>query len=275
MDFINHLLSFNVPALFVAIPISLFLILLALYFVSVSKLKRCRYDRGEEQRKRDEFSAVMVHELRAPLSVVKGSADVLLEDRKDLPDNQISELLNQIKTSSSGLLNLVNALLDIATIESGKVELFKEPHKLNELLDETYQYYFDLAKERGVNIITSLDDRLGEVGFDRSKIKQVLDNLLSNAVKYTEPGDTVFLSSRLDKGVVIVEVADTGKGITDDAKEKLFNKFVRAQEHKGAKEKGTGLGLVITKGIVEAHGGKIWVEDNSPKGAKFIFTLPV
>lgn len=238
------------------------------------KFKNYKKHQEELYKQRDEFMAMMVHDLRSPLSVIKSSADLILTERDNLSAEQVTDLLNQMKLSSTRLLNIVTNLLDLAKIDAGKIELFVKPADLNVLLDETYKYYFPQAKDRGVNIITDLDQNIKVVNCDIEKLRQVVNNLMSNAVKYTEPGDTVFISSHLKNNVIEVSVADTGKGISDADKVKLFNKFVQAVEHKKKNQVGTGLGLSIVKGIVEAHKGKIWVEDNQPHGAKFIFTLP-
>lgn len=251
----------------------LFLVFLFVFIISEIFLK---YKKSQEQlyKQRDEFTASMVHDLRSPLSVIRSSADLMLTEKDNLAPEQVADLLNQIKISSTRLLNIVTDLLDLAKIDAGKIELFIKPENLNALLDETYKLYFPQAKDRGVNIITDLDQNIKTVNFDLEKINHVMSNLMSNAVKYTEPGDTVFIISKLKADCVEVTVADTGKGIADEDKPKLFNKFVQAVEHKKKNQVGTGLGLSIVKGIVEAHKGKIWIEDNQPKGTKFVFTLP-
>ena len=112
--------------------------------------------------------------------------------------------------------------------------------------------------------------------FDEDRIKHVMNNFLSNALKFSDTGSTVVIESRVsDKYHAEVCVSDNGMGVPDEIKGKLFNKFVQMENRKNTKEKGTGLGLVIAKGIIEAHGGSVWVEDNQPKGAKFLFTIPI
>lgn len=262
---------------FDAIHYSLLSLVLFLTAVLVVYLKRfTKYKKNQEElyRQRDEFMAMMVHDLRSPLSVIKSSADLILTEKDNLSVDQVTDLLNQMKTSSTKLLNIVTNLLDIAKIEAGKIELFIKPANINALLDEIYKYYFPQAKDHGVNIIADLDQNIKVVNCDIEKIGQVINNLMSNAVKYTEPGDTIFISSRLQKYGVEISVSDTGKGIPDEDKAKLFNKFVQAIEHKKKNQVGTGLGLSIVKGIIEAHKGKIWIEDTKPHGAKFVFILP-
>lgn len=244
------------------------------YYFIAQNFNKYKKKQEEQYKQRDEFTAMMVHDLRSPLSVIKSSADLILTEKDNLSAEQISDLLNQMKASSARLLDIVTNLLDIAKIEAGKIELFMKPVDLNALLDETYKYYFPQAKDRGVNIIEDLDQNVKPVNCDIEKIRQVITNLMSNAVKYTEPGDTIFIVSRLQKDCVEISVADTGKGISNEDKAKLFNKYVQAVEHKQKNRAGTGLGLSIVKGIVEAHKGRIWIEDNQPHGAKFIVALP-
>lgn len=252
----------------------LFVLFLSLFVISDVFIK---YKKNQEHvyKQRDEFTATMVHDLRSPLSVIRSSADLMLTEKDNLTPEQITDLLNQTKISSTRLLNIVTDLLDLAKIDAGKIELFSKPEDLNAILDETYKQYFPQAKDRGVNIITDLDQNIKLVNLDAEKIRHVLSNLLSNAVKYTEPGDTVFIISKLKADCVEVCISDTGKGISDEDKPKLFNKYVQAVEHKKKNQVGTGLGLSIVKGVIEAHKGKIWIEDNQPKGTKFLFTLPV
>jgi len=133
-----------------------------------------------------------------------------------------------------------------------------------------------LAREKEIAVETKLADDIPEFEFDGDRIKHVMNNFLSNALKFTDSGGNVVIESRVvDKYHVEVCVADSGEGVPDEMKGKLFNKFVQMENRKTTKEKGTGLGLVIAKGIIEAHGGSVWVEDNQPKGARFLFTIPV
>ncbi|MFH1295430.1 MAG: HAMP domain-containing sensor histidine kinase, partial [bacterium] len=138
------------------------------------------------------------------------------------------------------------------------------------------------TESKNIDLILDLAEGLPPMQLDKEKIIQVLNNLMSNAVKFTYHGEITHMGergfikvgSRRQGGFVQVFVADNGPGIPAEVKKQLFNKFVQARESQISNESGTGLGLVIAKGIVEAHGGKIWVEDNVPKGSVFIFTLP-
>jgi signal transduction histidine kinase len=236
------------------------------------------HDQTEEQKLRhqhEEFMAMMVHELRSPLTVVKGTVDLLKKKGDTLAKGKRDELLDQVKDSAVQLLDMVNTVLEDTKEDSSKYELHKEVGKINELLENEIRNYEGLANERSLTLEIDLDDSIPEVEFDWGKITQVMNNLLSNAIKFTHEGGISVVSSRENEEFVKVEVKDTGEGIPDKQKPKLFQKFVQLHKAEDADLPGTGLGLVIAKGIIEAHGGKIWVEDNSPRGTTMIFTLPL
>lgn len=232
--------------------------------------------------RQNEFMAFMIHELRSPLSVVRSSADMLMKEAMNLSEAQIGQMLAQIKDSASDLLGIVNNLLDVSKIEAGKVELFKADVNITTLLEEEGAYYKNLASRNTLELRLRLDRSIPVVKADVEKIKHIMNNLISNAIKNTEHG-SITITSKGYKSYVQVTVADTGRGIPDELKKKLFSKFSQVQKEDHSKEtedekqtsKGTGLGLVIVKGMVEAHNGRIWIEDNSPSGTKFNFTLPL
>ncbi len=226
-------------------------------------------------KQRDDYVAMMVHELRSPLSVIKGSADLVIREEKALSPDQKFTMLSQIKESASDLLAIVNDILDVSKIESGRFELHKRVGDLNTLLKNETTYYTTLALEKELKVETELDENIKQFEFDDDRIKHVMNNLLSNALKFTPKGESVKISSKLmADGNVQVSVADTGDGIPDPMKEKLFNKYVQVESKRKTEQKGTGLGLFIAKAIIEAHGGGIWIEDTKPYGATFAFTLP-
>lgn len=228
---------------------------------------------AKKQAMQNDFFPMLVHELRSPLSVIQGAADLLIKSTADMSAEQIHTLLNQIKSSSATLLRMVGDILDVSKMESGKFQINKSYSDINGVIKEQCSYFESLTKIKDINMECKVDEQLPSFGFDAERIKQVLSNLLSNAVKFTSEKGKIIVQSKKVDGVVRVEINDTGIGITDADKPLLFHKFFQASNQNGV-EKGTGLGLVISKGIVEAHGGKMWVEDNKPKGSKFIFILP-
>jgi len=242
--------------------------------LGVGVIARDQSKEHELSQLREDFTAMMIHELRSPLTVMLNTSELLIQESDRLSESKIHLLLEQIKSSTASLLAIVNDLLDVAKLESSNFEIVKAPNNLNKLLSEEVDNYSMLADSKGISMKIDLDGTLENFKFDYPRVTQVLNNLLSNAIKFTDKGDIVVKTEKHD-GYVWVSVSDTGVGVPESKKSKLFNKFSQIRTITSTEEKGTGLGLVIAKGIVEAHGGKIWVEDNHPSGAKFVFTLPV
>jgi signal transduction histidine kinase len=253
------LLIFSIISLITAI------LFIFLYLSEVKKHKT-------SQKMQNEFMAVMIHDLRSPLSVIKSSADLILQEARSLTQEQIADLLKQMEGSASDLLNIVSNLLDVSKIEAGKIEVFKQDFDINKFLQGEVSEYSNLAHQKGLAILLELDSELKAIKCDGEKLKHLIGNLISNALKFTETGSVTIITKGF-RNYVQVSIDDTGPGIPDELKKKLFNKFTQAQRQR-TKEQGTGLGLVIAKGIVEAHGGRIWIEDNKPQGSRFIFTIP-
>ncbi|KKS31647.1 hypothetical protein A2380_00245 [candidate division WWE3 bacterium RIFOXYB1_FULL_43_24] len=222
-----------------------------------------------------DYIPMLVHELRAPLSVIKGASDLLLKEAGELDADQIHGLLSQIKENSNSMLKIVADILDVSKIGAGRFEINKVYANLNDTLKEEWSYFNPLAQVKGVKLEIELNENFGNFSFDPERIKQVMGNLLSNAIKFTPEGGKVTVSANRFDHHAEVTVTDTGIGIPEGESELLFKPFSQTSNHSKIKEKGTGLGLVIVKAIVEAHKGDIRVEENKPTGAKFIFTLPL
>jgi len=265
----------------IALAIIEFILLVILAIIiltrpSIDTVLKEHEDRVQElQEEQRDTIPMLVHELRAPLSVIKGGAELILHDKEKLSGDQLETLVKQVKDSSTGLLKLVSDILDVSKLEAGRFEVEKEASNINNVLKEECGYYNSMIEVEGLKLNIDLQGNIPEFKFDPDRIKQVLNNLLSNAIKFTPEGGQITVVSRRADGHVIVSICDTGVGILDKDKGKLFHKFVQASNHKDVHEKGTGLGLVISKAIVEAHGGKVWVKDNVPKGCCFEFSLPV
>ncbi len=222
---------------------------------------------------KEDFLPIIVHEMRSPLSIINGAADLLVKTTDSLSVEQIHTLLNQVKVSSTTLLDMVGSILDISKMESGKFELNKKMSNINSVLDDECSYFEPLAKIKEMSLECTSNVDIPDFSFDPDRIKQVLNNLISNAIKFSSEKDKVTISARKEGNKCVVEVCDIGVGVPEEEKQLLFQKFFQASNQGG--RKGTGLGLFISKGIVEAHGGKIWVEDNEPKGTKMIFQIPI
>src|SRR3989338_2474576 len=257
----------------------------------------------ELEKMREDFTSMMVHELRSPLTGIRSIADLLKNDKIKKEQKKYQEFVNLISVNSNSMLDLVNDLLDVAKIESGKLQVFKRPGNIKEIIKQRAQSFRTLAAEFRVEIIENIFPEVPEVlSFDDMKITQVFNNILSNAIKFTPPDGKIticaFVCKQNDdladyvaklklpwqvisKGNVcsgeelIISISDTGMGIPQAEMKRLFNKFQQLSTAAKTEKKGTGLGLVIVKGIVEAHGGSINVVSAEGKGTTFYFSLPL
>jgi signal transduction histidine kinase len=228
----------------------------------------------QNEKIKQEFTAMLIHELRAPLTVIKSSADLLQKRFKDLEPAKLKKFLTSIYTSSDGMLNLVSDLLDTSKLEMDKLQVTKRVSSLNSFLQERASFFQSELEAKKIKLIISLDNKIEEYSFDENKFTQVVNNLMSNAVKYTEKG-YIKVSSKLAKDHIEIDFEDTGPGVPDEQKSKLFNKFTQLEASIKNKSRGTGLGLVVVKGIINAHGGDIKVLDNKPRGTIFRIILPL
>jgi len=223
---------------------------------------------------KQEFTAMLIHELRAPLTVIKSSSDLIINRFTELKEAKIKEMLKGIISSAEGLLGLVGDLLDTSKIEMNKIQLFKDVVTLNSFLEEKVGFFESQINDKGLKLERDFDKNIQELSIDQNKFTSVINNFMSNAIKYTKEG-SIKIMTKLDNGKINIDFIDTGQGIPDETKAKLFNKFVQLENSIKNKSKGTGLGLVVAKGIVEAHGGTVTILDNQPKGTIFRITLPV
>jgi len=221
-----------------------------------------------------DFVAEMVHELRTPLSALKLSTSILT--RPSLKEETRTEVVETMSGEIDRLIRLTTDFLDLARLESGRSHLEVENFDGPKLFRESLQVVTPQAEDK--NIIMHVDSPPIVFNADRGKVKQVLLNLLTNAIKYNKPqGGEVFCRAQYvddDKKFAQIEVRDTGLGISKENQEKMFQKFFRVSDT-AEKVQGTGLGLVIAKRIVQAHGGEMWLESEHGEGTAFFFTLPV
>jgi two-component system cell cycle sensor histidine kinase PleC len=183
------------------------------------------------------------------------------------------ELLQMVRNNSERLLRLINDLLDASKIEAGKLTIRKQPCDPARLLERAVAGMTGYAEEYGVMITTDFARGLAPVVVDPDRVEQIMSNLLSNAVKYSHRGDAVTVRARSEGANLRVDVVDTGVGIPASALPRLFEKFSQV-DRGGRNRPGTGLGLVISKGLIEAHGGSISVSSTEGDGTTFTFTLP-
>ena len=230
---------------------------------------------NELEKMRAEFLGMVSHELRAPLTSIKGSVDTLLESFNSLDSAEMVQFIRIIKSQSERMRDLISDLLDVARIETGMLSVNPEPAEVGDLVDEAKNTFLTGGGRRNFKIDMELD--LPWVMADRRRVVQVLCNLLSNAARYSPDSSAIRVTASLEDDCVAISVADEGRGVSPQEMPLLFRKFSRNIGQGGEREApDTGLGLAICKGIVEAHGGRIWAESGGVgQGSTFTFTLPV
>lgn len=261
----------------------------------------------EIEQLRDDFTSIMVHELRSPLDGINKIADLLMRKHSDISQKEIfKEYIPIIHKSSSDMLSLVNKLLDTAKMESGKYEVYKAPNSILDTIVNRVKFYESTVASSGQKIYDALSKDIPEkIPFDIEALSSILNNLISNAMRYNKPGGEIYVQAFLHNtgknivdeaknakikwllekddnnfsilsNAVIIAVTDNGLGIKKDNVPQLFNKFKQFQNSAVAEDKkGSGLGLVISKGLVEAHGGHIGVASIEGSGTTFYFSIPV
>ena len=258
----------------------------------------------ELEKVREEFTGMIVHELRSPLDSIKKISELGVSGQLDRNSDQFKEYLEMIHQNSASMLEMVSDILDLTKLQAGKFEVNKEQSDVKDLIENRIMFYKVLADSKKINLEFSFDKSLPEfASFDPQALKQILNNLLSNALKFTKAGGSVLVSAfvfdpqgpyledfdkarvpvfptstdiKTKKKSLCVVVSDNGLGIPKEEIGKLFQTFQQAKLGPVDKEsKGTGLGLVIAKGIVEAHNGTIGVVSEETKGSSFFFTIPL
>jgi signal transduction histidine kinase len=260
----------------------------------------------EVEKMREDFTSMMVHELRTPLDGIKKMGELMRSDQSIKNDEKTyNEYLSMMYKSASGMLELVNDLLDVAKIESGKFDIRKKSSDLRKIVNDRIMFFDPLAKDAKIELSTVFGaDIPHSVEVDPVRIAQVINNLLSNAIKFTGNGGRVTVQTIVHKNgikledeakesgvkwliqdskdefkkypdALFVAVTDTGNGVSKEDKNKLFNKFTQLKAASTTEKRGTGLGLVVAKGIIEAHGGIIGVSSEEGVGSTFYFTIKI
>lgn len=231
-------------------------------------------EREIDQLKSD-FVSVVSHELRTPLAAMKGATDNLLDGLTGELNAVQKDCLLITKRNIDRLGRLISDLLDISRIEAGRIQLNKQVLDLDNLINDVLRLFQETAKERELVLTRNLTSGLPRIEADPDKITQVLTNLVGNATKFTPAGGKITVETSCQGDFIRVDIKDSGLGIPHQDLEKIFDKFYQVTRLGSPQTaKGTGLGLPISKGIVEKHGGKMWVESELGKGSKFSFTLP-
>lgn len=263
---------------------------LSVYFRDIAERKEAEMQRADVLRReqaarraaeeanaiKTRFLAMISHELRTPLASIKGFASTLLASDITWDDDSRQEFIEIINTESDKLTELVDHLLDLSRLQAGTLRIDSKPEQVSAILEVARPQLETLAKEHHLEV--DLPPDLALVQADKQRAAQVIVNLVSNAAKYTPPGGEIQISARgCENGASCVRfsVRDEGPGIPFEARDKVFEAFRQLNTRASLASDGAGLGLAICKGIVEAHGGDIWIEDTQAPGATISFTLPI
>jgi two-component system phosphate regulon sensor histidine kinase PhoR len=247
-----------------------------LVFHDITELRRL-------EKIRTDFVANVSHELRTPLTSIKGYVEALLDGAKEDPAAS-ANFLSIILKQSDRLNLIIEDLLELSKIESGRISMKEEPLELQALVERTLSMIKPMADKNRHHLVTAIMPFLPPVAGDEGRLAQVLGNLLDNAIKYTPAGGTITVSAALAPSprtserpatAIDLSVADTGIGIPEQDRPRVFERFYRVDKARSRELGGTGLGLAIVKHIVEGHGGHVWVEANHPQGSRFVVRLPL
>ncbi len=242
-------------------------------------LQRQLADKNVELRKlndqKNQFLGMVAHDLRSPLSIFSFYSEYVAEGAKDCLTPEKAGILARMGRSALFMLNMVDNLLDIATIESGRLNLEYRATDLTRLVEENVRLNGTLAEKKGIRLVFAPAGSVPEAEVDPQRVEQALTNLVINALKFSPPGTDVTAGIQAGDGEAVIWVSDQGPGILPAEREKLFRPFEKASAVSTAGEKGAGLGLAIVRKIVEDHGGRIRVDSEPGHGATFRFTLPL
>ncbi|MCF7823481.1 MAG: tetratricopeptide repeat protein [Candidatus Marinimicrobia bacterium] len=261
----------------IAFSIVIMVLLVVFVFYRSSLIRKTEKEKMEQAlRLKADFTAMLVHDLRSPLTAVFGFAELLKMGEK--PYEQIREIAKTIRVASQKMLQLVNEMLDLSKFEAGKMALSKTDVTLKPIVSTSIQMLDPVANNRNMEIVFEAENGLPTCHCDVLKIEQVITNFISNAINHVPKGSliTVRLKEIQEQGQSFLHfsVADNGPGIPEDQRGKLFDKYAQLESRASDKSSGTGLGLAVSRIIVEEHGGKIGYEENEPHGSIFYFQIP-
>lgn len=237
-----------------------------------SKKRQEIYLQAKNEQLRSNLLRSISHDLRTPLTSISGNADFLLSNSAKIDDVKRQELYNNIYDDSMWLINLVENILFITRIENKTMKINLQTELLDDIINEALKHLYRRGKNHHIVFEETKDIMMVKV--DARLLVQVFINIIDNAIKYTPKGSTITISTKIKSDKIEVSIADNGQGISDEAKDKLFEMFYTANSTVADSRRGIGIGLSLCKSIIMAHGGEIKVRDNKPQGTVFIFTLP-
>jgi PAS domain S-box-containing protein len=240
--------------------------------VGASTVARDITERRELERMKGEIVSVVSHELRTPLTSIRGALGLLAAGLLRSQPEKGERMLEIAVSNTDRLVRLINDILDLERLESGRMNLEKRTCAVSGLMSQAADSVRDLAEKAGVSLSVSLHS--ARLWVDPDRIIQALINLLSNAIKFSPRGKTVWLTATRQADQILFQVKDQGRGIPQEKREKIFERFQQVDASDRREKGGTGLGLPITRSIVQQHGGRIWVESTLGQGSTFSFTLP-
>jgi signal transduction histidine kinase len=250
----------------------------SLYFVEKTKVAQVNIrditDRRKLDKVKSEFVSMVSHELRTPLSAIKEGVEIVADGTQGKLNRDQKECLGIALSNIRRLNRLIGDILDISKIQSNLLKVSIAPCSVNEVIDQVYNLMRIEIEKRGLVLVTNPEKGLPPVMADKDRLIQILMNLLNNAVKFTRENSKVLLSARAADGAVEFSVRDEGPGIADEEVARLFGRFVQLDSTLVRRVGGTGLGLYISKNLVEAMGGRIWAESKVGEGSVFKFILP-
>jgi len=239
------------------------------------EMENAKIEAETANRTKSEFLATMSHELRTPLNSIIGFSDILLDQSFGELNEEQTKYVGNVLKSGKHLLELINSILDISKVEAGKIELHYEMFYLDDVFREVKTIISPQAAKKSINLQIDPAENIPKIRADKGKIKQILYNLLSNAIKFTPEGGNVRIIPSTSEDMVHVAVEDTGIGIAESDRDKLFKPFVQLDSTSNREYEGTGLGLALINKFIELHSGSLEVESEEGKGSTFTFSIPV
>ncbi|MFH1227598.1 MAG: ATP-binding protein, partial [Planctomycetota bacterium] len=241
-----------------------------------AKLEELSIELKRTSRVKSEFLANMSHELRTPLNSIIGFSEVLYDETFGKLNEKQKEYVNYVLVSGKHLLLLINDVLDMAKVEAGKMELSLSSLSLKNTLEDALILVKGTALKKGITLALQIDENIDKIEADERKLKEILYNLFSNAIKFTLQGGSVKITAQIMGTEIEVAVSDTGIGIAPENISRVFEAFTRIENSYSKAIEGTGLGLGLSKKLIELHGGEIWIESAGLNtGTTVKFTLPI